>query len=165
MSTSFACWEAQNWTQASRWCLTSADKRGRATCLSLLATLSLMQPRYCWPPLPRGRTAASSSACPLGHPCPFLHSCFPDGLPQPAPVHGAFLQRCRTLHFLRFFFFFKVPPAHFFSLLRPLWMAMQLSGVHSSKFFIIFKLAECTLAPSIQIISEEESQLVLLKIP
>lgn len=38
-------WGAPNWTQCSRYGLTSAERRGRITALHLLAMLCLMQPK------------------------------------------------------------------------------------------------------------------------
>ncbi|KAK4811117.1 hypothetical protein QYF61_019748 [Mycteria americana] len=40
-SMSFLCWGPQNWTQYSRWGLTTVEWRGRITSLNLLATLHL----------------------------------------------------------------------------------------------------------------------------
>lgn len=78
VSISHMYWEAQNWTQYSRYGLTCAEGKNQSS-LDLLATL-LMQPRippiFFWQGHIRGSTWSLA-----GLPGPFLSACFQPGLP------------------------------------------------------------------------------------
>lgn len=61
---------------------------------------------------------------------------------------GLFLPRVRTLHF-PLLNFMRVMQAHFFSLLRPFWIAVQPSSLFVGPLsFIIYSFAERTLFPT-----------------
>jgi len=77
MSTSLSYLGAQNWTQHSRWGLTSAEQKERIPSLHLLATLCPMQSRT-----PLVRAVFAARACSwllvnLQSASPFLQSCLP----------------------------------------------------------------------------------------
>lgn len=146
-SLSFLYWTGQNWTQYSRYGLTSAKWRGRTTSLALLATLLVMQPRT-WLAAFDARAHCWSMSNLLSTMHPGVLSWRAAGWAQPVQWHWVILSQMQYFVFT-FDEIHEVPICSFLQPVQVLLISIPTHQCykHFLQFGVIPKLAKSALYP------------------